>query len=231
MSYVHSVDQLTVGQLLTGCQNTRPDNTHEPFCFELFRRAIVDKSDSCWAALYGQYQKLVGHWLLEFSKSSQLPGELSLEEMVASTFAAFWRAFTADKLQQADGLGSILTYLKSCAATTVLQIRRKAAKTLPVIAWEQLEAETQVVTSNSTNSPEQQVLTAVNAQQLWALVDSCCSDERERILARLSFVSDLKPVAILELHPQLFSGVEEIYTIRRNLKNRLLRNEALRQMG
>lgn len=230
MSYTHSVDQLSVDQLLTGCQNTRPDNSHERFCFELFRRAIADKSDQCWAALYGQYQKLVGHWLLEFSKSSQLPGDQTLEELIASAFASFWRAFTAEKLQQAEGLGSVLTYLKSCAATTVLQIRRKAARSLPAVAWEELETETQVVSSSSAN-PEQQVLTTMNAQQLWSIVDKVCSDEREQIIARLSFVSDLKPVAILELHPQLFSGVEEIYTIRRNLKNRLLRNEALRQMG
>jgi DNA-directed RNA polymerase specialized sigma24 family protein len=230
MSYAHSVDQLSIQQLVTGCQHTRPDNTHEPFCFELFRRAIAHQSDQCWAALYGQYQKLVGHWLLEFSKSSQPPGNQMLEELVASTFAAFWRAFTAEKLQQAEGLGSILTYLKSCAATAVLQIRRKAARTVSTVAWEQLELETHSIPSSRASNPEQQVLTTVHAQHLWAIVDSVCSDERERILARLSFVSDLKPVAILELHPQLFSGVEEIYTIRRNLKNRLLRNEALRQM-
>jgi hypothetical protein len=205
MSYAHSVDQLSIQQLVTGCQHTRPDNTHEPFCFELFRRAIAHQSDQCWAALYGQYQKLVGHWLLEFSKSSQPPGDQML-------------------------LGSILTYLKSCAATAVLQIRRKAARTVSTVAWEQLELETHSIPSSRASNPEQQVLTTVHAQHLWAIVDSVCSDERERILARLSFVSDLKPVAILELHPQLFSGVEEIYTIRRNLKNRLLRNEALRQM-
>jgi hypothetical protein len=50
------------------------------------------------------------------------------------------------------------------------------------------------------------------------------------VLARLSFISDLKPSEILERHPDLFTDVAEIYTMRRNLKNRLWRDKELQEL-
>jgi len=40
--------QLSPLQLATRCQNNQRDGSHEPFCFELFRRAIVEGSSVCW---------------------------------------------------------------------------------------------------------------------------------------------------------------------------------------
>ena len=59
------------------------------------------------------------------------------------------------------------------------------------------------------------------------LVDSCCSDPREHVLARLSFVCDLTPAMIISLLPHEFEDVQEIYRLRRNLRNRLMRNPEL----
>lgn len=223
-------DSLSASELLERCQQSRPDNTHEPFCLELFRRAIVDKSEACWAAIYQQYQRLVYRWLLDFTRGNEQSAESTFEELMLDAFTAFWRAYTADKLQNADGLGSILAYLKSCAATAVLQARRKAKNSALHIAWDQQQEQRAPAMTQILAGFEQSVLNALSAEQVWAVVDACCADENERIIARLSFVADLKPRSILERHPERFSDVEEIYTTRRNLKNRLWRDERLREL-
>lgn len=223
------VDRLSAQELLEGCQQSRPDNTHEPFCFELFRRAIVEKNEACWSAIYQQYQRLIYRWLLDFTPNSEPIGEKSFEELMLDAFTAFWRAYTADKLRQADGLGSILAYLKSCAATAVLQARRKAKTVVAHLVWEQQEQGASTA-SQARSGFEQKIFAALSAEQVWTVVDACCLDENERIIARLSFVADLKPRSILERHPERFTNVEEIYTTRRNLKNRLWRDERLREL-
>ncbi|MEZ4558707.1 MAG: hypothetical protein R2854_20130 [Caldilineaceae bacterium] len=42
-----------------------------------------------------------------------------------AAFAAFWRGYTTEKLDKADGLGSVLRYLKSCVLTEVLAAQAK----------------------------------------------------------------------------------------------------------
>ncbi|MBX3010815.1 MAG: sigma-70 family RNA polymerase sigma factor [Caldilineaceae bacterium] len=223
-------------QLLARCRDSRPDNSHERFCFELFRRAIVEKSEQCWATIYQQYQNLVYHWTLDFAQTNHVIDDLVVEELVVEAFTSFWRAYTAEKLSQANGIGSILSYLKSCAATAVLQARRKVRKESIETSWNDLAVDAQPLANtgpmaNPGPGVEQLIVNQVSAEQLWAIVDSCCHDEKERIIARLSFVSDLKPNLILEHNRDLFVDVAEIYTIRRNLKNRLWRNEQLRILG
>lgn len=224
-----ALDNLTPTDLHERCRQHRQDNTHERFCFELFRRAIVEKSQPCWTVIYKQYEKLVGSWALQFAGAGELPDNIVLDEIVVDAFAAFWRAFTADKLDNAQGLSSVLKFLKSCAATSMLQVRRKATKAPDQVEWNEIEVDLHQASQQSTSGIAEVVLQELTAAQLWELVDQCCSNEKERIIARLSFVDDLKPVSILERHPDLFTDVAEIYTLRRNLKNRLLRNDALRR--
>jgi hypothetical protein len=217
-------------QLIEGCQKSRPDNAHEPFCFELFRRAIVDKSEQCWSAIYQQYKNLVYGWILQFAKTNAPIGDASSEEMVLDAFTAFWRAFTPEKLNNADRLASILAYLKSCAVTAVLQARRKAENILLETAWDDEIIESDAVATQTRTGAESLVLHQLSADRLWTIVDHCCNDEKDRIVARLSLVANLKPRLILEQHPDLFANVAEIYALSRNLKNRLGRDEALREL-
>ncbi len=220
----------TTEQLVAGCQEKRPDNSHEPYCFELFRRAIADKDQACWAAIYRQYQKLIGRWLLEILQDQASVQQEMLEPLVSEVYVAFWHAYTVEKLAQAQGLQSVLSYLKACAGTTALQVRRKAKKSVLETEWDQSAVDNDSAHTSASNRPEQALNRKLFAERLWQLVDSICLDEQERIVARLSFVSNLKPNAILERHPESFRSVEEIYTMRRNLKNRLARNPDLRAL-
>jgi len=222
--------ELTPGELAAGCRQVKTDAAHEPYCFELFRRAIVQKSEQCWAALYAQYGKLVVNWIGHFVKQHAPLLETPTEDLVADTFTAFWRAFTPDKLTNAERLAHVLSYLRSCAATAVLQAKRREERRIKQAAWDQ-EALDATPDPQPTNSrPEHVLMTTMWQEKLWQIVNRCCHDERERVLARLSFVSDLRPSEILERHPDLFADVAEIYTMRRNLKNRLWRDKELQEL-
>ena len=39
--------EIATQQLAARCRNTRPDGSHEPFCLELFHRAVVDGCSLC----------------------------------------------------------------------------------------------------------------------------------------------------------------------------------------
>ena len=221
---------MTPGQLAEGCRQVKSDNTHEPYCFELFRRAITEKSEQCWSALYEQYSRLVVHWIGHFSKQSAPQLTTPTEDLVADAFTAFWRAFTPEKLANAARLAQVLSYLKSCSATAVLQAKRREERKIKQAAWDQTTVEHAQDPQQRSHRPEQILVATMWQEKLWQIVNRCCHDERERVLARLSFVSDLKPSEILERHPDLFIDVAEVYTMRRNLKNRLWRDKELQEL-
>lgn len=228
------LENQTPEMLAAGCRNRQVDNSHEPNCFELFRRAILHRDEHCWSMLYSQYYRLVAQWITAFTKSSAPLLETPAEELIADAFTAFWRAFTNEKLQRAHGLSAVLGYLKTCATTAVLQAKRKEERRLKHVEWDQALVDYQTAGRQgeqpSENQLEARMIEQATQATLWQLVNQSCHDQREQVLARLSFVADLKPSAILERHPELFTSVEEIYTLRRNLKNRLWRDKDLQEL-
>jgi hypothetical protein len=113
-----------------------------------------------------------------------------------------------------------------CAGTTALHAQRKLKHQEAQAEWSDETVSNQL----SQTSMESESQNELSAAELWHIVDGCCKSEQERVLARLSFVSDMLPRAILELHPALFASTEEISNIRRNLLNRLARNPQLKQL-
>lgn len=213
------LEQLEPAQLLEGCRNTKIDNSHEQFCFELFRRAIVEESQACWSALYEQYRRLVYRWTIEYARTNSAIGDISIEEMVQDAFTAFWRAYTSAKLVKANGLASILQYLKTCAWSAVQHALRKPKEpVMPLETW----AEESL--ARSTTTPESALLHEISVVQFWSLVDGCCNSEQERLIARLRFVDGWKPRDIVQQRPDLATDEKEIFKLLRNLKDRIERS-------
>jgi DNA-directed RNA polymerase specialized sigma24 family protein len=209
-------------QLAARCQNTQPDASHEPFCFELFRRAIVEGCSLCWHYLHNQYYSLVRYWV--FQRTPTDPD--TIDDLTQDTFTSFWRFFTADKLACADGLGDVLAYLKSCAASTVAQARREAERAALEVEWEKRVVDAHI----STCSAETSALQQMTVEQLWATIEAHCNDELEYLVVRSIFLADLKPRHIVERFPDLFPDIPEVYRIKRNLIGRLRRDPVLREI-
>ena len=222
MSNLIDVDKISPSRLAARCQNKQLDQSHEPFCFELFRRAIADRCSLCWHYVHNQYYRLVRYWV-----SMRAPSRPdTVEDLTQEAFAAFWRFYTCDKLAQARELGDVLAYLKTCAASAVAQLHRKAERAALETAWD----ERVVDAHTAAHSAERMALRQVDAQRLWATVESCCNDERDRLLARLTLLSGLKPRHIADRYPEMFPDVSEVYRIKRNLFDRLRRDPFLQAM-
>jgi hypothetical protein len=67
-------------------------------------------------------------------------------------------------------------------------------------------------------------------EQLWEIVDGIAQNEQERVLLIESFVYGLPPRAILARYPQLFASDVDIYSAKRNLLERLMHCQELREI-
>lgn len=217
-------------QLLDGCRRRSADGSHERFCFELFRRALVDDDQSCWNAIYGQYQNLIYGWILKVTNGRYAVGVSTVEDIEQDALRAFKRSYTADKLALADGVGSVLKYLKSTVISATQLAQQKAAKELLQDEWASEVVDGHRGESPDHQSPESAVLNAMESDALWQVIDDACNNEREQLVARLSFVSNLTPRRMMALHPDFFEDEESIYKLRKNLVKRLRRNAQLLEL-
>lgn len=202
-------------EIVEKCQHRSRDLAHEPFCLELFRRAIVEKDQGAWVYVHEQYFRLVYYWISRLD----VPDAFLIEDLVQEAFLAFWRAYTPDKLVQAQGLGSVLAYLKDCAVSTVVQARRTAQKQRhEEDAWEKWWVR---------REPDKQT---PDGDQVWQRIAERCQSEQELLVAQLSYLWGLKPRQIITQYPDRFSDVQEVYRLQRNLLERLRRDPVLNFM-
>jgi RNA polymerase sigma factor (sigma-70 family) len=209
-------------QLAARCQNNQSDASHEPFCFELFRRAILESCSLCWHYLHNQYYTLVRYWVSRRAP----PDPDTIDDLTQDAFTSFLRFYTPDKLARANGLGDVLAFLKSCAATAVAQVYRKIKRRPLETTWDEQILDIHVSTPSAEESAAQQMI----ARQIWAAIEAHCNDELEHLVARAAFLYDLKPVRIAEQFPDRFSDVAEVRRIKRNLIGRLRRDPILQAM-
>jgi RNA polymerase sigma factor (sigma-70 family) len=202
-------------EVVTKCQSRQEDLSHEPYCLELFRRAIVEKDQAAWLSVHEQYFRLVYYWIAQMD----MPEDVFVEDLVQDAFLAFWRAYTPEKLDRAQGLGSVLFYMKECAISTVIQARRTVQKQRrEEEGWHFWEIQ------------ENQRPTPPDSEQLWQRIVERCQSEQEQFLAQLVYLSGLKPREIAERYPDRFVNVQEVYRIQRNLVERLRRDPILNFM-
>ena len=71
---------------------------------------------------------------------------------------------------------------------------------------------------------ELQAEDTTDRSEVWEVLQTMLSDEREKRLAYLLFHCGLKPREIVRFCPQEFSDIQEIYRMRRSIMERLLRN-------
>jgi len=201
----------------------RNEPREDRFCLELFRRAVVARSAAAWERICTLYYSLVRKWVLQETRDWQMVCEHDREALINGGFSRFWQYYTADKLEQSIGLGSVLAYLRTCVVSEVGQWKRQAERRrLEIPADEGMSS-----LPASGAEPERVVLRQMEAQELWAIVRDHCHDERDRIIAWLSFAADWGPGQIQSAHPQLFPDINDIYRRKRNLRDRLRRDERL----
>ena len=219
-----TLDQLTLTGIAHRCaQETEryfQRQKHDPrYCYELFRRAIVEREEACWDLIYHRYRPLVIHWVRRHPLFPTCSEED--EFFVNRAFEKMWAALTPEKFDRKADLPGVLEYLHMCANSAIIDHVRSSHRAQLVAIEEVPEKET------ADHSFEDQVMGDIHAEEIWRSVVSRLHGEQEEKVAYASFVLELKPREILELHPNTFQGVDEIYAIKQNVMARLRRDAEL----
>jgi DNA-directed RNA polymerase specialized sigma24 family protein len=191
------------------------------YCFELFRRAIVDRCQRAWEFIYDQYRPQVIGWAKRHP-SFPATGE-EAPYFVNRAFEKMWAALSPAKFSRFPNLQALLRYLQMCVHSAIVDSVRttdRPAVDLPVEA---------LAPRGSVHDPvvENQVLERMDRQELWQAIDARLRGEQERRVVYGSFVLGLKPRNLYEQFRDTFEDVHQIYRIKENLLARLRRDAEL----
>lgn len=187
--------------------------------YELFRRAIVERSDDAWRQIYARYRPL----LLAWARQSHLrtPSGEPAEDLADWALARAWAALSPSRFAQFANLAALMGYLRNCVVTTVIDASRVEA------SHERIH---QRMEADPVATPEQIVVRAAERAALWQMICHKVATEQEQIVLVESFQLTLTPRQILERHAEHFESVAAIYNTKRNLLNRLMRCHELQRL-
>jgi hypothetical protein len=187
--------------------------------YELFRRAIVERSDDAWTQIYTHYRPLLVAWSRQYRSRS--PSAEPPEDIADRALARAWAALSPERFATFASLSALLGYLRSCVGATAIDLTRVEATRER--AYQKLEVRV-------TATPEQIVVERTARAALWRMVARMVTCEAERIVLEESFVLALPPREILDRHPEHFADVGAVYGAKRNLLNRLMRCRDLQKL-
>jgi len=186
------------------------------YCYELFRRAIVERSDAAWELIYRQYTPLVSGWVERHSGFAN-SGE-DMEYFLNRAFEKMWSAVQPEKFARFPDLKSLLRYLQLCVHSVIID----HVRTEEFVA---LEEPTVVLAG-----VEVPIIDHLQQQALWHQIQRRLSDGREQHLLYYRYALGLKPRQVCEHFPDEFPDINEVYGMTQNILARLRRDEELRQL-
>ena len=194
------------------------------YCFELFRRAIVEHDEAAWEAIHAQYQSLVARWVKQHQGFETSDEEA--QYFVNRAFEKIWIALTPDKFGRFSDLGPLLGYLKMCVHSVVVDHNRSADQASRYA----LADESDIERSAQGPTIEDGALDWVHRQQFWEWINARLHDEKERLVVYGSFALDLKPREIYDLFPEAFQDVAEVHRVKQNVLARLRRDPEFQKL-
>jgi hypothetical protein len=193
------------------------------YCFELFRRAIQERSQRAWDLAYGQYRPLVAGWVLRHPAFPACGEEA--EYLANRAFEKMWTALTPDKFSHIPDLKSVLRYLQMCVHSVVVDEVR-----LGEPPAEDLPADESAAAGECDRAAQNEALDRLDRQQFWEAIGRRLLSDKERRVMYGSFVLALKPREICAEFPGTFRDVTEAYRVKQNVLERLGRDAELRRL-
>jgi hypothetical protein len=187
--------------------------------YELFRHAILYRDEEAWAAIHARYRKLLITWTSRCG--AQMYTHEAAADLADQALSRAWFALTPDHFAAFPTLAKLLSYLRACVATTVIDCARARATS---------DRAQQAVQVTTDATPEQLALAEIDRAALWQMVIDLAETPAERIVLIESFVNEHPPRAILARHPRLFADIAAVYNAKRSLFARLRRSDGLRYL-
>jgi len=217
-------EHLTVSELLLEAHreiqahpHTQPTAT--AYAFELFRRAIGQRDEQAWSGLYELYHAMVSSWMLR--RAPALVAE-DLAALVNEVFAKFFRSIGPEKLKNFPSVGSLLAYLKCCTSSVWADYCRSQLTRQREDPLESLPQQSLMLDDFAAS-----VIDQLTAQEAWAMIAGAVPAQEERLILVLVCSQGWSPAKLQHRYPCLFPSVEDVYRRRRNVCERLRRNQEL----
>ncbi len=186
----------------------------------LFTRAITRRDEEAWSCLYHSFTPLVLSWIMQQHDAAPLVAEDGGLSLINAAFARFSQALKPEKLSSFTSLNALLSYLKCCVYSVVVDERRarrcrQHEVSLEMLEWEPVMAD-----------PTDEVVATFSSPSLWALI-ARWTNETEHLLLVLTYAYGMTPTEICRHYRHLFRSVQEVYRIKHNILGRLRRNRCL----
>ena len=190
----------------------RGESGTETYSLELLRRATMQGDQQAWVWIQHCFGEQVLSWLRRHSYREAAYGLDSEENYVAQTFERFWQATALTQHIEFNSLAGALQYLHACLNGAIVDTLRaySRSKEIPL--------------PDPGEPGELQIEDNFESSDVWDSLKKVIPNGKEQRLAYLLFHCGLKPRQIMLFCPQEFSDVHDIYRLRNNLMNRLLRN-------
>jgi hypothetical protein len=180
---------------------------------ELLHRATVQGDQEAWAWVQHCFGGVVLDWLRRHPQRAHACRLESEEHYVALAFERFWQATTSNQRVEFSTLAAALQYLRASLNGAILDTLRADAR------------RREIPLSEPGEPGEPHMEDVIFSSEVWDILKTVLSNPREVRLAYLLFHCGLKPREIILSCSGEFSDVREVYRLKRNILERLLRNE------
>jgi DNA-directed RNA polymerase specialized sigma24 family protein len=229
MSSNPDLSALTVAGLTHRCtQETESFFQRHPYdpapCYELFRRALLERNQRAYECLYTQYQPLVAGWV-ERHPSFPGAGE-EIQYFVNRAFEKMWHALSAEKFERFADLKALLSYLKLCTHSVVIDHARARQHAM----LDEEASDAALESQSGESNLEEDTIERAQQQEFWRQINLRLADEKEQVVVFGSFVLAMKPAELQLRYAHLFSDVREVYRTKQNVLDRLRRDPELQNL-
>lgn len=185
------------------------------YALEIFRRAMKLQDEQAWNVLQQCFGGLVYSWMRRHTKRERAYALDTEENYVAQAFTRLWQASINNSELHFVTLAAALNYLRASLNGAIMDTLRIYTHPNEISLPD---------ASDSTGIGEMAAEEQDDSEELWNIVRSLLSNEREIRLAYLHFHCGLKAREIVSFCPNEFQDVQEIYRLRHNIFKRLTRN-------
>jgi hypothetical protein len=207
-----SICELAIHSQMGIDHDRHSEQSTDEYALALLHRALIQGEQEAWEWMHHCFSSLVLDWLHRHPNRTLACRLQSEEQYVAQTLERFWRATSLAKRVEFKTLAAALGYLRACLNGAILDTLRASARL----------RETPLPEPGEEGEPHMED-TSDNCE-VWEMLRSILSDQRELRLAYIFFHCGLGPREIVRFCPQEFPDIQQMYSLRRRMMEHLLRN-------